>query len=145
MATVKDILEKKGAHIHTIAPEATVLEAATAMNDVKIGSLIVVDGGRLVGIFTERDILRRVVASGRDPRLTRVEDVMTSQVAACRPETTLDEARGVMKNRRIRHLPVVDDDLQLMGVISIGDLNAHEVTSQEITIHFLQEYLYGQT
>jgi len=102
------------------------------------------DGGRLIGIFTERDILSRIVAQRRDPVDTRVEDVMTREVACCQPHTPLEEARGVMKNRRIRHLPVVDPDGQVLGLVSIGDLNAHDNHSQEQTIHFLQQYIHGQ-
>ena len=79
------------------------------MNEHKIGSLLVMSGGRLVGIITERDLLQRVVSQRRDPTTTPVHDVMSDEVACCRPETTVDEARGVMKNRRIRHLPVLDD------------------------------------
>ena len=79
----------------------------------------------------------------RDPTVTRVADVMTVEVACCTPETTIDEARGAMKNRRIRHLPVVEGG-RLCGLVSIGDLNAHEAFSQEQTIYLLQEYLYGR-
>lgn len=144
MATVREILANKGSHVMTVGPEASVVDAATLMNDHKIGSLIVLDQGRVVGMFTERDVLRRVVGERRDPTMTRVCDVMTGEVVCCRPETDLDEARSAMKTRRIRHLPVVDGGEQLLGVISIGDLNGHMVNHQEQTIHLLQEYLYGR-
>jgi CBS domain-containing protein len=143
MATVRDILSQKGNHIESIAPSATVFEAAVHMNDRKIGALLVLDQGRLVGIFTERDILRRVVAQRRDAAETLVEEVMTTEVACCQSDTTIDEARGVMKNRRIRHLPVVDAEEHLLALISIGDLNAYQSTTQEQTIHLLHEYIYG--
>jgi CBS-domain-containing membrane protein len=89
-------------------------------------------------------VLRRVVAERRDPMVTTVAQVMTTEVLCCTLETTVEEARGVMKNRRIRHLPVVDADNRLRGLISIGDLNAHQATAQEQTIHLLHEYLYGR-
>ncbi len=143
MATVKDLLEHKGHQVSSIQPQATVFEAATQMNDKKIGALVVIEDDRLVGMFTERDILQRVVAQKRDASQTAVGEVMTCEVACCRPHTTLDEARGVMKNRRIRHLPVVDEDGRLRGLVSIGDLNAHEAHDKEQTIHFLQEYICG--
>jgi CBS domain-containing protein len=142
--TVKSILANKGGHVWSVGPGATVLEAALLMNEHKIGSLVVMEGGRLVGIFTERDVLRRVVGERRDPTATRVGDVMSADLLCCTPETTLEEAAGVMKNRRIRHLPVVDGAGQLMGVVSIGDLNAQQAHAQEQHIHLLHEYLYGR-
>jgi len=142
--TVKNILGNKGAHVVSVGPGATVLEAALLMNDHKIGALVVTEAGRLVGIFTERDVLRRVVGEARNPTATRVADVMTAEVVCCAPETTLEEAAGVMKNRRIRHLPVLDGDGRLLGLVSIGDLNAQQVHAQEQHIHLLNEYLYGR-
>lgn len=143
MASVSEILAAKGRHLNTISPEASVYDAAVLMNEHKIGSLLVMAEGRLVGIFTERDILRRVVASQREPATTPISEVMTCDVACCRPHTDLEEARSVMKNRRIRHLPVVADSGEVVGVISIGDLNAYQVDSQERTIYQLQEYIHG--
>jgi CBS domain-containing protein len=84
-----------------------------------------------------------VLVTRRDPASTAVGEVMTSEVLLCQPHTTVEEARGVMKNRRIRHLPVLDDDDRLCGVISIGDLNAWNSTDQERTIHLLNEYIHG--
>jgi CBS domain-containing protein len=144
MATVKDILAVKGTHVFSIGSEATVLDTALLMNEHKIGSLVVMDGGEVTGIITERDILQRVVAPQRDPAQTPVGEVMTTEVLCCQLHTALEEARGVLKNRRIRHLPVVDDARQLCGMISIGDLNAHEVHNHEFTIHILEEYIYGR-
>lgn len=145
MATVMAILATKGAQVLTIGPDATVLQAALLMNEHKVGALVVSAGDGIAGMFTERDVLRRVVGEQRDPTVTRVADVMTTEVACCTPETTLDEARGAMKNRRIRHLPVVEEGGRLCGLISIGDLNAHQITSQEHTIHLMHEYLYGRS
>ena len=144
MATVRDILAVKGPHVRSIGPDATVLDAALLMNEHKIGSLLVMAGGRLVGIITERDLLVRLVGKRRDPADTKVCDVMTAEVACCQPNTALDEARGVMKNRRIRHLPVLDGDGQLLGLVSIGDLNAYLSHDQEVTIHILHEYIQGR-
>jgi CBS domain-containing protein len=144
MATVKDILAVKGTQVLSIGPEASVLDAALLMNEHKIGSLVVMTGGQILGIITERDVMRRLVVTRRDPADTPVQDVMTTEVVCCQTNTTLDEARGVLKNRRIRHLPVLDDRQQLCGLISIGDLNAHEAHDQEWTIHILREYIYGR-
>jgi CBS domain-containing protein len=108
-----------------------------------VGSLMVLDGDRVVGIITERDLLQRVLAEQRDAGKTPVEDVMTTEILCCQLHTTIDEARSVMKDRRVRHLPVVDDE-GLHGVISIGDLNAYEAHSQEVTIHVMTEYIHGR-
>ena len=114
------------------------------MNENKCGSLLVTEDTQLLGIITERDVLSRVVAAERDPAATPVLAVMTQEIAVCTAETSIEEARTVMRNRRIRHLPVVDGHDQLVGVVSIGDLNAYRLEGQEKTIHLLHEYLYGQ-
>jgi CBS domain-containing protein len=144
MPTVADILARKGAHVLTIGKEASVLQAALVMNEHKIGAVVVVDESRVIGMFTERDVLRRVVGEQRDPTKTLVADVMTTEVICCTPQTTIEEARWAMKDRRIRHLPLVDSDHRLLGLVSIGDLNAFDASSQEQTIYLLQEYLYGR-
>jgi CBS domain-containing protein len=144
MATVREILARKGPHVFTIGPGATVRDAAHLMNEHKIGSLVVIDDGQVVGIFTERDVLQRVVGEERNPASTTVGEVMTTEVVCCTPETTIAEARGAMKNRRVRHLPLVDDEHRLLGLISIGDLNAYETSDHEQTIYLLQEYIYGR-
>lgn len=145
MGTASQILKRKGAQVLSIGPRATVHEAATRMNDHHVDSLVVLEDERLVGIFTERDILRRVVAEQRDPDKTRVEQVMTTTLTCCYPDTSLDQVRKLMMTRRIRHLPVIcgDDQNKIVRLISIGDLNAHRVQQQQATIQSLEEYLYG--
>ncbi len=96
-------------------------------------------------MFTERDVLRRIVAEQRDAATVLVRDVMSTAVTCCEPEMSIDDARSVMRDRRIRHLPVVTSTGELLGMISIGDLNAYEVDGQQTTIHLLHEYLYGRT
>jgi len=144
MATVSDIISKKGTQVWTVGKEVTVLQAAQLMNEHKIGALVVLEGGRLAGMFTERDVLRRVVGEERAPATTTVADVMTSEVACCTPQTPLEETRTAMKDMRIRHLPVMDDEGRLQGLLSIGDLNAFDAASQEQTIFWMQEYMYGR-
>ena len=124
MATLKDILAGKDSKVISVDPRATVMEAAVLMNQYRVGFLVVIDGERPVGVFSERDILRRVVVARLDPGKTLVNEVMTTEMLVCNPGTSVDEARSVMKNRRIRHLPVVDEQERLVGLVSIGDLNA---------------------
>jgi CBS domain-containing protein len=144
MTQIRELLERKGSHVLTIGPSASVLRAALVMNEHRVGALVVVEEGRVVGMFTERDVLVRVVAERRDPEATRVGTVMTTAVVCSAPETTVDEARGVMRDRRIRHLPVADADGRLLGLISIGDLNAQLQAAQEQTVFLLTEYIHGR-
>lgn len=144
MTRVSHLLERKGSSVWLISPDATVVEAAQKMNEHHVGALVVQDDGRTVGIFTERDVLRRIVARRRDPAETTVGEVMSSEVVCCSPNTSADEARGVMRDRRIRHLPVANEHGQLIGLISIGDLNAELQAEQEQTVFLLTEYINGR-
>lgn len=144
MPTAQNILDRKGSDVATIGKTANVLEAATLMNQKHIGALVVSDGDRIVGIFTERDILNRVVAKEAVPHETIVADVMTSPMAVCRRDTRLAEIRSTMTIKRIRHLPVVEDG-RLYGLVSAGDVLASEVAEQQDTIEYLHDYLYGRT
>ncbi len=145
MASLQRILAEKGDEVLSIHPGASVLEAARQMNAHRVGSLMVVDRDRLLGIITERDVLVRVVAQRRDPANTPVLSVMTRDLVVADLSTTVDEARATMRNRRIRHLPVVDDAGGLLGLVSIGDLNAHQLNGHEQTIASMQEYILGRT
>jgi CBS domain-containing protein len=145
MARVGDLLQRKGPQVYTIGPEASVLQAALVMNEHRVGALVVLEAGCVIGIFSERDLLQRVVAQRRDPAQTRVTEVMTTEVVCCSPQTSTDEARGAMRDRRIRHLPVADEGGQLLGLISIGDLNAELQAEQEQTLFYLREYIGGRT
>ncbi|HEU5115195.1 MAG TPA: CBS domain-containing protein [Isosphaeraceae bacterium] len=144
MAQVREILKQKGSNVLTIDPSASVLEAARVMNEHRVGAVVAVEDGRVLGMFSERDVLQRVVAERRDPADTQVGEVMTTSVVCCTPDTTLDEARGVMRDRRIRHLPVADAEGHLLGLISIGDLNAQIQAAQEDTVFLLTEYIHGR-
>ena len=144
MATVHDVLSAKGAVLHTVDIGITVLKATELMNEHKIGAVVVTEQGRVAGIFTERDVLARVVAEHRLPAHTLVGEVMTREVICCDPDTDLDEISAIMKNRRVRHLPVCGAGGRLLGLVSIGDINAHYASNQAQTIHFLSDYIYGR-
>ena len=144
MPTVRDILARKGNHVLTIGPQATILDAACLMNEHKVGCLLVTDNDEIAGILTERDLLERVVAQCRQPDRMPVSEAMTTDVLYCRPHTDIDEVRSIMKEHRLRHLPVVDLAETLHGLISIGDLNAWDVQTHEATITVLTEYIHGR-
>ena len=141
MDIVRDILARKGSEIVSAAPGDTVLKAARLMNDRGIGSVLVLEGGNLVGIFTERDVLRRVVAEQRDPSTALIRDVMTTSLITCQPETPVEECAAVMTGRRIRHLPVLGPN-GLCGVVTIGDVLAYQLADREATIRYLNSYIY---
>ncbi len=143
MSKVCEILAQKGTAVVTIGPSAKAFDAALLMNEHKIGALPVVEYGSLIGIISERDMMRRVVATRLNPDDVPVREVMTRPVVTCRSETTIDQARELCRARRIRHLPVVDPLNQIIGMISIGDLNAWQLDGQEVVIQHLHEYLYG--
>ena len=141
MATVKEVLTTKGSEVVKLAAEESVLTAARLMNERGIGGVVVTEAGEMVGIFTERDVLRRVVAEQRDPATTTLREVMTSPVMTCRPEATLEECVAFITAKRIRHLPVVGEE-DLCGIITSGDILASRMREHEDTIQFLNSYVF---
>ena len=140
--TAQTILKRTGSEVAAVDHGTAVLEAAKLMNERRIGALVVTPGERVIGIFTDRDMLIRIVAAGKPPETTVVGDVMTAPMAWARRDTKLSECRGVMTAKRIRHLPVVEDG-KLYGMISSGDILASEVQEQQATIEFLHEHMHG--
>jgi len=142
MRIMGQLLDRKGRQVVTIAPDATVKDAAKIMSDHHIGAVMVVKSdGEIAGIFSERDVMRRVVAEGRDASRTQVREVMTTSVAVCTTKTSLDEVRTLMREKKIRHMPVVEEG-KLVGIISLGDLNIVEEEIHIETIQYLEQYLY---
>ena len=145
MPTVQDVLANKGSSLHAVDSQMTVLKATQLMNEHKIGAVVVTENGRVAGIFTERDVLTRVVAQQLPPAETLVADVMTRDVICCDTTADLDDVSAIMKDRRIRHIPVCMNEGELAGLISIGDVNAQYASNQQQHIHFLSDYIYGRT
>ena len=139
---VRSLLRKKSPVVWSISPEGTVYEAIHLMSEKHIGCLLVLSGGHLTGIVTERDYARKVVLMGRASQQTRVRDIMTKPVLFVREDDTLDDARRLMTARRLRHLPVLNGD-DVVGVISIGDLVSWLLDAQHQTIQHLQGYING--
>lgn len=142
MTFVRDVLRGKSAPPTTVPSATTVLAAAQLMTSQGIGSVLVVDDGALVGIFTERDVLRRVVAEARDPARTAVREVMTGMpLLTCTEEAKLHDCRQLMSTRRIRHLPVMQEH-QIRGVLTSGDLLAWQLQDQQATIQQLEGFVF---
>jgi len=144
MPTVRDVLAVKGEQVHSVSPQATVLDTIRKMNLHKIGAVLVMHEGQVAGIFTERDVLRRVIGEEKSPAAVRVAEVMTEELICVEPETDLEDVAAIMKQKKVRHIPVCGSDGKLHGMISIGDLNAYHASNQEQHIHFLNEYIYGR-
>jgi CBS domain-containing protein len=114
------------------------------MNQYKLGALLVMEDSHVAGIFTERDVLRRVVAEQRNPSTCKVGEVMTAEVVCCKPDDDIEEISTIMQQKRVRHVPVCDNAGRILGMISIGDVNAFHASHQEAHINFLSDYIYGR-
>ena len=139
---VRLILAEKGSEVHSVASEATIYEALVIMADKRIGALVVMEGDRLAGIFSERDYARKVILAGRSSREMKVREIMSSKVLTVDPESTVGECMQHMTDKRCRHLPVVQGG-KVLGVVSIGDLVNWIIKVQERTIHELEDYISG--
>jgi len=143
MDTVEGLLNEKGRDVVSVAPDLSVLDLARLLNERRIGAVVVLEGGALVGIVTERDILNKVVAAARDPVRTTVRDVMSTNLVVVAPKTPVREAMAIMTESRHRHLPVLCGQ-ELCGIISIGDCNRYNSRGQEFTLRYLEEYIRGE-
>ncbi len=142
MKTARELLDNKGHDIWSISPERSVYEAIEMMAAREVGALMVMEGDRVVGVISERDYARKVIIKGRSSRKTRVSDVMTSRVVYAQPGQTVGECMALMTDKRVRHLPVMDQG-RLLGVISIGDLVKAIIAEQQFTIEQLERYISG--
>ncbi len=140
MNTVRDILKIKGHDVWCVEGGATVFEALRLMAEKGVGALVVMDGGRLAGIISERDYARKIVLLGRTSPNTRVEEIMTSHVVYTHPEQSVEECMAIMTDKRVRHLPVIDEG-KLFGLISIGDLVKSIIADQKFIIEQLERYI----
>jgi CBS domain-containing protein len=139
---IRDVLRRKGEDVHSVGPLATVIDAVNVMNDHHVGCVLVIEGGCPVGIFSERDVLVRVVAAYRDPRQTLVRDVMTTRIHSASPEDTLLDVMRLMTDRRCRHVPVIEGEL-LVGLVSIGDLTKATQQNLHQEVRELSSYIGG--
>ena len=140
MATVKQLLEGKGYQVWSITADKSVYDALRLMGEKEIGALTVMDGDKLVGILSERDYARKVVLKGKTSRETLVSEIMSSPVLSIRPDQSVTECMALMTDKRIRHLPVLDNG-KLIGMISLGDLVKSIIDEQQFKINQLESYI----
>lgn len=143
MATIREVLERKGNNVLTAGPETSVLDAIGQMSSANVGALVIESAGRAVGIFTERDYLRKIALQGRASGATRVEDVMSSPLITVGPADTTQDAMKTMTERRCRHLVVTDGDDEMVGIVSLGDLVKHMLIEKEAEVEQLSSYIAG--
>jgi len=142
MKSLKQLLNAKGHHVHSIRPDAKVIEALQLMAQKDIGALLVTDAGRVVGILSERDYARKVILQGKSSHDIPVREIMTSGVVTVDPSKSIEDCMALMTQRRIRHLPVCEGD-KLVGIVSIGDLVKEVIAEQEQTIRQLESYIHS--
>lgn len=142
MSKVFEILLSKSSDVWSIEPDASVFQALERMAEKDIGALPVIEAGRIVGIFSERDYARNVVLKGRSSRETPVRELMRSPVLYVRPEQTIDDCMALMTRKRVRHLPVLKGE-ELIGIVTIGDVVKQIISEQDHTIEQLENYIRG--
>ena len=142
MKTVATILGSKGGEVWSVGPDALVFEALERLAEHDVGALVVMEGERLVGIVSERDYARKVILLGRRSNEAKVREIMTSEVLTVNPENSVEDCMSLMTERRIRHLPVVEDG-KLVGIVSIGDIVKAVISAQEQVIEQLERYITG--
>jgi CBS domain-containing protein len=140
--TIKELLNNKGNEVWSVSPDATVYESIEIMANKAAGALMVVDGGKPVGIISERDYARKVILQGRSSKDTMVREIMTSRIIHTSPDRSVEECMSLMTTNKIRHLPVMEDE-QLVGFVSIGDLVKATISDQQSTIEQLERYING--
>ncbi len=144
MTSAKDLLHsKKSAGVITAMPDCSVRDACRLMRDRRIGALVVAEDGQLRGMFTERDVVNRVVSEGLDPDKTPVAEVMTSRIIAVRPDRSVEEIEAIMRQERIRHVIVAGEN-GVVGMISIGDGTAWHAAEDHQIVEYLTEYITGR-
>jgi CBS domain-containing protein len=136
------LLQRKGAVVHSVAPDLSIFEAVAEMNRLRIGAIVILDGGKLAGIFTERDALQRVLGTGIDPRAVKVAEVMTRNVITVAPEAAVEDVAAMFTEKRCRHLPVVSGG-NLVGLISIGDISRWVADHHRAEAEHLKNYISG--
>ena len=143
MKTLKQLLANKNRPLAVVAPSDSVFHALTVMSENNVGALLVLDGEQLVGLFSERDYARKIILHGKTSKETLVSEIMSDKVAYVTPSSTLDECMALMTEKHFRHLPVLDENNRVVGMISIGDLVKETISAQQFLIAELERYIAG--
>ena len=142
MSTVRNILQKKGNAVYSTSPDSSVYDALEELEEKNLGALVVLENGKLVGVFTERDYASKVILKGRSSKETLVRDIMSGTPVFVDPDKTLDDCMQLMTDKFIRHLPVLENG-ELIGVISIGDIVKYIIYDKDFIIENLEHYITG--
>ena len=142
MTTIAQLLNSKGNQIWSVEPKATIFEALEIMSEKEIGALLVMEDGKLTGIFSERDYARKVILKGKSSKETLVGELMTKKVFYIDSQKTINDCMAMMTAKRIRHVPVIEDN-QVVGIVTIGDVVNQIISEQEVTINHLENYITG--
>ena len=143
MKTLKQLIESKNKRLAAVAPDQSVLRALEVMAENDVGALLVLDGKRLAGVFSERDYARKVILQGKASKSTKVSEIMTGKVVYVTLNRTVEECMAIMTEKHFRHLPVLDDDHNVVGIVSIGDLIKETISQQKFIIDQLESYITG--
>jgi CBS domain-containing protein len=141
MKTLKQLIESKSKKLATVSPKDTVLHALEVMAQYDVGALIVLDGQRLAGMFSERDYARKVILQGKVSVYTKVGDIMTDKVISVTMNHNIEQCLAIMSEKHFRHLPVLDDEGLVVGIISIGDMVKEMISQQQFIINQLESYI----
>ncbi|WP_291993784.1 CBS domain-containing protein [Candidatus Accumulibacter sp. ACC003] len=143
MTTLRQILDSKSGPLVTVSPDDAVFKALEVMAEHNVGAVLVIDDGQLLGIFSERDYARKMILFGKSSKETRVRDIMSDKVLCVTLDRTVDECMAIMTERHFRHLPVLGEDRQVVGVVSIGDVVKETISAQQFIIEQLGKYISG--
>jgi len=140
MVTIRDILNEKGQNVYFVSPDITVYESLEKMSAHNVGSMLVMDNEKLLGIFTERDYMKKIILQNKASKTTMIKDIMTANPVCITPSDSVDNAMSIMTKQHCRHLPIIEES-KIIGVVSIGDLVKKKISTLDTTIKYLSDYI----
>jgi CBS domain-containing protein len=143
MVTIRDILNEKGQNIYAVNPQTTVYESLEKMSEHDVGSMLVMEGDKLLGIFTERDYMKKIILQNKASKTTMIKEIMTTNPVCITPSDSVDNAMSIMTKQRCRHLPIIEES-KIIGVVSIGDLVKKKISAMDATIKYLSDYISSE-
>lgn len=143
MITIRDILNEKGQNVYSVTPETTVYESLEKMSAHDVGSMLVMEGDKLMGIFTERDYMKKIILQNKASKTTMIKEIMTTNPVCITPSDSVDNAMSIMTKQHCRHLPIIEET-KIIGVVSIGDLVKKKISDMDATIKYLSDYISSE-